>query len=357
MKAKKWLLMTLGITMAVLMAMASVMIYIDPCFHYHGPVEGRPYILYGGGSYEKYYNDGIGKHFEYDVMITGSSVTENFMASQVENLWKCKAVKTSFAGGTLREVDENVKRALANNDRVSAVIRGIDENKLLKEKDGMAQNAPTYLYDNNPFNDVNYLFNKDVWIKLLSGDIRCMIQGLESTSFDEYANWAAKATFSKERTLSQYERPQKQEEAAYTQVIHDSIQANIDQNIVETVRDNPDITFYYFLTPTSLCQWDEWNQKGVLKIQIEAERMMIESLLPYSNVQVYGFSDMFDIITNLDNYMDVEHYSDTINDMIIQWIYEGKGLITADNYNGYINKITTFYSSYDYESMFGGNDR
>ena len=84
---------------------------------------------------------------------------------------------------------------------------------------------------------------------------------------------------------------------------------------------------------------------------------MIESLLPYSNVQVYGFSDMFDIITNLDNYMDVEHYSDTINDMIIQWIYEGKGLITADNYNGYINKITTFYSSYDYESMFGGNDR
>ena len=39
MKAKKWLLMTLGITMAVLVAMTAVMVYIDPYFHYHGPVD------------------------------------------------------------------------------------------------------------------------------------------------------------------------------------------------------------------------------------------------------------------------------------------------------------------------------
>ena len=148
-----------------------------------------------------------------------------------------------------------------------------------------------------------------------------------STSFDNYSSWSVKATFSKKRTLSQYERPQKQEEAAYTQEIHDSIQANIDQNIVATVRDNPDVAFYYFLPPSSICQWDEWNQKGVLKIQIEAERMMIESLLAYSNVRIYGFSDRFDMITDLDNYMDKEHFSDEINDKIIDWIHQDLSLI------------------------------
>lgn len=352
MKSKKWFLMTLGITMAVLVAMAAVMVYIDPYFHYHGPIEGRPYALYGGGAYEKYYNDGIGKHFEYDAMITGSSVTENFRASQVESLWQCKAVKTCFAGGTLREVDEHVKRSLAANDGVKMIIRGIDENKLLSDKDVMPSAPPTYLYDNNPFNDVNYIFNKDTWLTPLRRDIQFMRDGRSSTDFDQYSNWTIKATFSKEKTLAQYPRPERQTETAYTQELHDSIQANIDQNIVATVKDNPDVTFYYFLTPSSICQWDEWNQKGVLKIQIEAERMMIESLLPYSNVRIYGFSDRFDMITDLDNYMDKEHFSDEINDKIIDWIHQDAGRLTKDNYIQYINAISQFYTSYDYEGIF-----
>ena len=354
MKAKKWLLMTLGITMAVLVAMTAVMVYIDPYFHYHGPVEGRPYMLYGSGAYEKYYNDGIGKHFKYDAMITGSSVTENFMASQVENLWQCRTVKTCFAGGTLREVDEHVKRSLAANAGVSMIIRGIDEDKLLNDKDAMPSDPPEYLYDNNLFNDVNYIFNKDTWLIPLRYNLQYMRENHVSTSFDSYSSWSVKATFSKERTLSQYERPQKQEEAAYTQEIHDSIQANIDQNIVATVRDNPDVAFYYFLPPSSICQWDEWNQKGVLKIQIEAERMMIESLLAYSNVRIYGFSDRFDMITDLDNYMDKEHFSDEINDKIIDWIHQDAGRLTKDNYIQYINAISQFYTSYDYEEIFNG---
>lgn len=355
MTGKKWFFGTIAITLVILTVMAAVMIDIDPYFHYHGPVEGRPYALYSSGPNEKYYNDGIGKNFKYDAMITGSSITENAKASQVEKLWNCTAVKTCFAGGTLREVDEHIKRSLAVNDSVSMIFRGVDENKLLEDKDAMPDSYPVYLYDNNPFNDVNYLYNKDVWLVNVKGNIELMREGGQSTDFDQYSNWTMNATFSKERTLNNYDRPQKAASAVeLTSSMVERIRGNIEQNIVNTVRDNPDIMFYYFLTPSSICQWDEWNQNGLIECQLAAERILLEELLQYSNVRVFGFSDRFELTTNLDNYMDIEHFSDTINDMIFDCIYSGEGLITLDNYNEYIDKISEFYTNYDYDSIFTG---
>ncbi len=356
MKGKRWFFGTISMTLVILAVMAAIMIDIDPYFHYHGPVEGRPYAMYGSGSYEKYYNDGIGKHFKYDAMITGSSVTENFKATQVEILWQCTAVKTCFAGGTLKEVDEHIKRSLAANDGVKMIIRGIDENKLLKEKDGMPKNAPTYLYDKNVFNDVNYLFNKDTWLTPLRRNFQMMKYDYISTNFDQYSNWSMSATFSKERTLDNYARPEKAaQKTELTPELLTQIQGNIEQNVAATVRDNPNVTFYYFLTPSSICQWDEWNQTGVLECQLVAERMLIEELLKYENVRLFGYSDRFDIITNLDNYMDVEHFSDEINDLLIGLMYAGEGRLTKDNYMEYINKISLYYMNYDYESIFTEN--
>lgn len=353
MKGKRWLFATISMLLAVLCVMAAVMIYIDPYFHYHGPVEGRPYAMYGSGPMEKYYNDGIGKHFEYDVMITGSSITENTKATQVELLWNCRAVKTCFAGGTLKEIDEHVKRALAANDGVSAIIRGIDENKLFDDKDAMPWEAPTYLYDSNPFNDVYYLFNKDTWLTPLRRNLEMMKHDYISTNFDQYSNWSMNVEFSKERTLSQYVRPdQAAQKAVLTPEFLTQIAQNIEQNMVSTVRDNPDVTFYYFLTPSSICQWDEWNRQGLLECQLVAERMFIEALLPYDNVKIFSYSDRFDITTNLDNYMDIEHFSDAINDLIIGLMYAGEGQLTKDNYMDYINKISLYYMNYDYDKIF-----
>jgi hypothetical protein len=353
MDEKKWFFRTIAMTVAVLATMAMLMVYIDPYFHYHGPVDGRTYALYSSGTYERYYNDGIGKHFQYDAMITGSSVTENFQASQLEALWGVTAVKTCFAGGSLKDVDEHIQRSLAANDGVSMVVRGIDENKLLSNKEAASENVPYYLYDNNLLNDVNYLFNKDTWLVPFKRNIEFMLKNKKRTDFDEYSNWTIKATFSKEHALSSYERP---DEAMPAQELTDealaNIQGNIEQNIVATVRSHPGVTFYYFLTPTSILQWDEWIRNGVLEQELLAQQLLLESLLQCDNVRVFGFSDDFSLITNLDNYQDIEHFSDEINSWILDEIYAGEHELTTDNYLDYINKLRTFYGSYDYDGIF-----
>lgn len=358
MASKRWFFTCIAAVGCVLVLAAAVMIDIDPFFHYHGPVEGRPYALYGSGAYEKYYNDGISRNFTYDAIITGSSVTENFKASQMEQLWDCQTIKTCFAGGTLREINEFLERALSRNKEIKYVVRGIDENKLLQDKDAKPDNLPEYLYDNNIFNDVNYWYNKDTWLVPLKRNIELMVQERISTNFDQYSNWSMHAVFSKEEALSKYTRPEKADtKAVLTEEMQKNLDGNIEENIVSLVRENPDVTFYYFLTPTSILQWDEWNRQGMTELYLLAQERMLAALIPYENAHVFGFSDDFSFITNLDNYMDKEHFSEETNAALLDAMYRGEHRLTEENYRQYIANLRAFYTNYDYDAIFADTDK
>ena len=77
MDCRRWLGLTLGLTAAGLLAFGGLVAAVDPFFHFHGPAEGLSYAL----DSERYQNDGISRHFTYDAVMTGTSMTENFKAS------------------------------------------------------------------------------------------------------------------------------------------------------------------------------------------------------------------------------------------------------------------------------------
>lgn len=63
---KKWgitLLVLVGVCLAGIAGLTAV---VDPFFHYHKPLECLSYPL----NNERYQNDGIVKHFDYDAVIT-----------------------------------------------------------------------------------------------------------------------------------------------------------------------------------------------------------------------------------------------------------------------------------------------
>lgn len=89
-----------------------------------------------------------------------------------------------------------------------------------------------------------------------------------------------------------------------------------------------------------------------MRMQFDAELISTELLLQCPNVRLYNFNDQYDIITNLDNYRDKEHYSAEINTKILEWIANGDGLVTKENYQELLEKEKTYYLNYDYESIF-----
>lgn len=348
----RWLVLTLGTAFLILAILGGTVICVDPFFHYHKPLKELAYPI----DSERYQNDGISRHFTYDAVLTGTSMMENFKASRFDSLFGVKSIKIPYAGGYYKEVDQAVRRALAYEPQVGVVMRGLDRSFLIQSKDAWnpAAPRPAYLLDMNPFNDVNYIFNKEVIFGNIPAVMARTRAGETTTTFDEYMHWAPKKDWGKEAVLKTYEREEKKtEQAVFTEEDRRTVTENLEQNVLETARANPQVTFYYFIPPYSISWWDsELMVKGEFHRQMEAYRLMARMLLECGNIRLFAFDDQFDITCNLDHYMDVIHYSEDVGDQLLTWMAEGQHMLTKDNVDDYFSRITEFYEGYEYDCIY-----
>ena len=346
---KKWFVTCMSVLLGTILLMLLVFWIFDPYFHFHKPFPFVSYRMYD----ERYTNDGISRHFDYDAMITGTSMAQNFKTSEADALFGVNAVKETFSGAGYKELSQNLERALQRNDRLRTVIWTMDSNSLIRDKDyDQYEGYPTYLYDDNPWNDVSYVFNKNVWYHGVLPNLVMTLKGEPSTTFDEYSSWEKETGY--KYVMQSYDRWEQKAETApgLTEADVEMVTANIQQNFVDLVNRYPDTTFYIFYTPYSICWWDFMNQEGMINYYFEAELIATKLLLECPNVRLYNFHDKYDIITNLDNYRDKEHYGAHVNSMILEWLSDGDGLVTKDNYMELFEKEKEYYLNYDYESIF-----
>lgn len=180
-------------------------------------------------------------------------------------------------------------------------------------------------------------------------------QGGSTTSFDDYAEWGSFNTYGKSEVFKRYERADAVEAAGLldlTDTEKKMVIDNVNQNVINTVKENPEVTFYMFFPPYNIVYWDVLTRNGSLKKEIDAQKLVIEMMLPYENIKLYSFCDNEELICNFDCYRDMHHYSPDISTQILYWMKEGTGLLTEDNYENYIDGIMQFYSKYDYDTLF-----
>lgn len=333
---------------------AVIVIIVDPVFHFHAPLDGLSYLL----NKERYQNDGIVKHFDYDAVITGTSMVENTKSTEVDELFGVKSVKVCFMGGSYREISDNIYTALNSNPNIKLVIRAVDISDLIADSNIHVSNKPEsgydypiYLYDTNPFNDIEYVLN----LKMLGyavTDIMMTISGLETTSFDEYSNWNGKYEFSKSKVLSSYSRPEKSKMKMFSEEDKRLVHDNIENNIIKQAKMFPDVEFYLWVPPYSVCYYDVENQKGNLNRLLDATEYEFSLLTDIPNIKLFSFIDRYDIVTDLTLYKDYVHYSEDVNSMIINAMKNGQGMIDKDNYRDYMKKVNAFYKDYDYDSIY-----
>ena len=167
---KIWLVSTIGLTMIILAMLASVTIYIDPLFHYHAPLDRFAYPI--------------------DRINTGTSMTENFKKTEADVLFDADFIKVPYMGGTYKEINDNLKRAYHAGKNIRYVIRCLDYSLMDTDKDAYSENMdyPFYLYNDNLFDDLNYVLNKEILFTQTGYVIDYTRDGNQTTSFDEYAN-------------------------------------------------------------------------------------------------------------------------------------------------------------------------
>ena len=95
--------------------------------------------------------------------------------------------------------------------------------------------------------------------------------------------------------------PPKEEtpEDAFLQACEDNM-----ENLVPFVETHPETEFIVVFSPYSIMNWEKKVLAGTLKAQLRADAYVIGEFLSYENVRVFYFQDEYEMITDLDRYMD-----------------------------------------------------
>lgn len=347
MNAKKWNCFVIGGTVGILLLVAIATIIIDPFLHFHGGIASLQYPL----NNDRYQNDGIARHYEYDSIIAGTSMSQNFKPSEFEQLWGGSCIKLCNSGASFYETSQTLRRAMSYQPEVKHIVCSLDWMFLNYAAEGFTYAGyPDYLYDNNPFNDVKYVLNKEV-VPSTIAVVNYTRAGNKTTTMDDYMEWGSYKPYGKDAVMANYYLAEIATEAAtLSEGDRKRITENVEENFVKLAQDYPDVNFYLFIPPYNICYWESILRGGQMEAQKEMLSMATELLLEVENVEIYDFAYRTDIVTNFDNYTDALHYGPWINSEILQMIHDKEGLLTKENYKQYWDDVFKVYQDFDYSN-------
>ena len=348
MQPKRWLAGFLGIFLAGLAGCMALVIWVDPFFQYHKPLAWFPYLV----DNQVNQNPGLAKHMDYDGILIGSSMTASFNTDWFEELMGMKTQKLSYNGSYPKDLSNIMQLVFdAKGDQVAAVYMAVDQSTFSADPEETKFPVTDYLYDDNVFNDVPYLLNKDV---LLDYILRPLADRKDASDWAElYKPWWTDEYYNKANVLMYYEAAEekREEEALAADYFKDAVEENLQKNILPYIEAHPETEFYIFYPPYSILFWNDVTREKELEAVIGRLEYMTEGLLNYENVHVFNFLGKEEIICNLNNYADYMHYHKNVCRYITECFATGENELHPENYGQAFDEIRTLAMSYNYPAI------
>lgn len=295
-------------------ALAALITYIvDPLQFYHKPF-GYPPVF---SNEQRYQNPGLARNYDYDTIIVGTSMTENFLPSEVDKALGAHTLKLSIRGSTADEQFKIAKLAIETG-KVKQVLWGLDYFALKTGDQEEAGDFPDYLYDDNKLNDFRYLLNYSVYDQFFKGIMK-QIKGSPSQSLENLYNWNDSVRFGKKLVLKDYEQAGVSE--AYFGLNEeplDVIKENFNTRVLSLVKAHPEVKFIVYYPPYSVLREVMWEKTNKVRYQNQLEMAvwMYEQLHALPNTEVYNFQTATEWTYNLDLYKDMSHHNQDVNSAI-----------------------------------------
>lgn len=332
--AKTQIKIFLSVALCLLAGCALLTIVVDPFFQYHAPLDGVSYIIDNQLSQ----NAGIARNYTYDSVILGSSMTVNFDTLLFEELLDLNTVKLSCNAACPKDIDTMMGQVLKSDNTLKRVFLGIDIFTYKGEPGAEAYPIPSYLYDDQLWNDISYVLNKEVLVDYI---VKPFVSG-ENTPLNEiYWAWPY-MNYGEEYVLADYQWPDTVQDSLGRDFYQENIRGNMETYILPYIESMPDTVFTVFFPPYSILYWNDQYADGTWESELDGELQIVEMLLQYPNVEIYYFQNMFGFITDLDNYCDYTHYSKEMNDYMTECFGNGEHRITEDNYQAAIEEMREY---------------
>lgn len=326
---------------------------IDPFLQYRQPTLYKTFY-YGN---QRALNAGFAKNYDYSSIVTGSSMSENFLISKVSEIMK-NPIKLSISGGSAHEIFNTLDTAFRSKNKIENVLLGLDINAVSGKADRLRygdSSFPLYLYDYNYLNDIFYLASFDTLkesIKILFSSIIRDKNDL-NWNYENMYQWQHKHEneFGKDKVLQMLKNAPLTNNFNKLEYSFDTMKKSFDLNYLQLVKNNPDVHFIFFYPPYSVIAFKDWQKRGILEDIIKFKLYVVEKFSKLSNVSLYDFQSAVEVTTNLDNYKDFTHYHQNINNWLIDMIKEDRYIVTTENINNHLASLREQIREYDLKNL------
>lgn len=313
---------------AELFAVALFVWFFDPFYQYHAPFMGQAVL-----------NDrdnqmpGTVRNFEYDSVLMGSSVAENFDTCFLDREYGCSTLKVIRASGSAADLLYYLEMAQEEHE-LKNIFWCLDIFALNASTEHTlgGGDVPRYLHTRAVLDDIPYVYNKEIILEKIPSMLAFSYLG-RNTGGNAY-NWSEGKNFSAEQAMRAYDRLSVTSDLTLDAVDFSDEVPDITENlrmIKEQISEHPETQYYFMMPPYSMLWWDCAYVNGLLEKQFYILDRVFSELSAFENAELYFFQAEEDIVCDLDNYMDMVHYSPEINQYMLEQMTAGNNRVTAGN--------------------------
>ncbi len=304
---------------------------VDPFFQFRVKKDSR-YLLNPW-----FVNGGLAKHYDYNTIVLGSSMVQNYNLSIIEKKDSlARPLRLSTGGMNIAEME--YLYALVDKNKVESFIINLDIPQFnLTEED---VRYPKYLYEDGLLNRLEYLFGYESCFRFAPVDIglglylkdkkdvspkfgmKTTIENIGNNALDGHYN----AEYVKRLYLSGINVSRQSIEGMNSRMQNrlDSLFYRLELNKYQNIQ------YTFVLPPYSALYWFNAQKSGYYDNFFEFVYYLNKKIEEYPNVKLAFFFDVNDII-DLNLYTDITHFSPVLSDKVLKNIGNSDYLLNSSN--------------------------
>ena len=301
---------------------------VDPFQQYRKPTR-FPARFYP--AWQRWENPGLARHYDYDRVITGSSLMENLLPAEVDAVLGGRSINLSISAQTAYDAGQLLRVALATG-KPRQVLMNLDYNAFsgAPDRSGFTEPFPAFLYDEARWNDIPYLLGIGTTKKSLE-----TVLGLRWTRANtdpaRMWYWAEGRQFFAAKAVQGLDPANLNARFRQPQRTLEGMQASFEANLVPLIEKYPATRFSFLYAPYSILVWMDFEQRGQLEITLAFREWLFERTRRYQNVEIFDFHAEPSVVNDLDHFTDIYHYSPKLSRGIIQAMGQGRYKLTRES--------------------------
>jgi hypothetical protein len=319
----------------------------------------------------------------FDSIVMGGSLSQNFEGDKIGSVLESdkKAIVMSFSGATPKEQTYVARKALETGNIKSIMWSFAPTWSNGLEVENQRHTFPFYLYNENPVDDINYLYGARS-IKITLSYVLRQIGlhryayiyrnlGLPSgriVSWKAFGSWApfdeermakVNARLFSERTQKKQNRRLDNASEYYKngmriipdyQDLPDDAFASEFSVLEEFFEEFPDVDFTLVVPPLSTLFYHASPQE-MMERAVYRGKALVDFTKGMPNVRVFGFPER-EIITDLRNYKDAVHFGRNVYRYMTKKMERNENLLTPENVDQYTSDLIKAIHEFDRENAF-----